>query len=124
MKLLAQSLFLQRIMEGLKAFLFLGVFSLAACTTQPPETLALQCITGSAEWSPIVLDLAHPLVGGNPAIVTDSEIRWDSITRNGFGGATHTQYGVNRNSGMVTVDNIYVDPRGNKAIEPDRYVGE
>jgi hypothetical protein len=31
---------------------------------------------------------------------------------------------MNRSSGTVTVDNIYVDSHGNKATEPNRYVGE
>jgi hypothetical protein len=122
MKTLSPPQFLPRIMG--KAFPFLLIFSMAACTPQPPETVALQCITGAAEWNPIEVDLAHPQIGGNPATVTDSEIRWDSITRNGFGGATHTQYGINRHSGLVTVDNTYVDPRGIRALEPDRYAGE
>ena len=99
------------------------IFSTVAC--QPPaETLALQCMTGSAEWSPIVLDLTHPSVGGHPAAVTDSDIRWETITRNGFGGATHTQYEMSRISGAVTVENIYVDPKGNRIATPGRYTGE
>jgi len=108
---------------SLKAFLLLFFLSTAACTP-PPESLSLQCITGAAEWTPILLDLAHPSVGGSPAMVTDGEIRWESISRNGFGGATHTQYGIDRASGIVTVESVYWDPRGNKAIEPGRYTGE
>jgi hypothetical protein len=108
---------------SLKVFLLLFFLSTAACTP-PPESLSLQCITGAAEWTPILLDLAHPSVGGSPAMVTDGEIRWESISRNGFGGATHTQYGIDRASGIVTVESVYWDPRGNKAIEPGRYTGE
>lgn len=104
-------------------FLLAVVFSMAACVPQP-ESLALQCITGSAEWAPITLDLAHHAVGGSPAVITNDAIRWETITRNGFGGATHTQYGIDRASGAVAVESIYVDPRGNRAIEPGRYTGE
>lgn len=64
------------------------------------------------------------MVGGNPAAVSNDAIRWGSITRNGFGGATHTQYGIDRSSGMVTVESVYVDASGNRAIEPGRYTGE
>lgn len=107
---------------------FFFLFAVVLCTTgcvQAPKTLALQCISGSAEWTPITLDFAHPVVGGNPAVITDDAIHWESLTRNGFGGATHTQYGINRNSGTVTVENIYVDPTGIRAAEPtNRYTGE
>jgi hypothetical protein len=107
----------------LKFFLLL-VFLVPAACVPPPESLALQCITGSAEWTPIVLDLAHPSVGGNPATVTEHDIRWESTTRNGFGGVTHTRYGIDRASGTVAVESIYVDPHGNTAMEPGRYSGE
>lgn len=117
-------LFPQCIWKTLRAVAFLAAFSAAACTTPPPETLALQCITGSAEWSPLALDFAHSRIGEHPATITQSQIRWQTVNRNGFGGETHTQYGINRNSGLVTVDNIYVDSRGNRAIAPNRYVGE
>ena len=73
----------------------------------------------------MTLDSASASVGGHPAIVTQDAIRWQSVTRNGFGGATHTQYGISRNSGTVTVESIYVDPRGNRAVEPtNHYTGE
>ena len=107
-----------------KAFLFLAIFCAAACTTPPPDSLTFQCVTGAAEWNPITLDFVHRVIGGNPAVITDSEIRWESISRNGFGGATHTQYEIKRGSGTVTVENFYMDPRGNRTIEPGRYVGE
>ncbi|HJT43701.1 MAG TPA: hypothetical protein VJ750_09395 [Rhizomicrobium sp.] len=71
-----------------------------------------------------MLDFVHSRIGENPATITQSQIRWQTVYRNGFGGATHTQYGINRNSGLVTVDNIYVDSRGNRATAPNRYVGE
>jgi hypothetical protein len=116
--------FPKRITSPLKIYPFLAFLLITACA-QPPESLALQCITGSAEWSPLVLDFANSRMGENPATITDSQIRWQTVTPNGFGGATHTQYGINRNSGMVTVDNIYVDPHGNRSIEPtNRYSGE
>jgi hypothetical protein len=108
----------------LKVFLIaVAILSTAAC--QPPvETLALQCITGSAVWNPLVLDPTQPSIGGHSAVVTDSDIGWQTITRNGFGGATHTQYELSRASGTVTVENIYVDPKGNRATQPVRYAGE
>jgi hypothetical protein len=113
-----------------KAFLFIAIFSTAACATRPPETLALQCITGSAaitgaaDWSPLVVDSASSSIGGHPATITDDAIRWEIISRNGFGGATHTQYDIDRSSGTVTADSTYVNPRGNRAAETGRYAGE
>jgi len=106
---------------------FFFSFAVVLCATgcvQPPKTIALQCITGSAEWNPITLDFEHPMVGGNPAVITNDAIRWESVTRNGFGGATLTHYGIDRASGAVAVESTYVDPRGNRAIEPGRYAGE
>jgi hypothetical protein len=106
---------------------FIFLFAVALFTTgcvQAPKTLAIQCITGSAQWTPITLDFAHPVVGGNPAVITDDAIRWESLTRNGFGGATLTHYGIDRASGRVAVESVYLDPRGNRAVEPGRYTGE
>jgi hypothetical protein len=108
----------------LNAFLFLVVFCAAACTTPPPKIVTVQCITGAAAWSPIALDFEHRVIGGKPAIITDNEIRWETILKNGFGGATHSQYEIKRDSGTVTVENFYIDPRGNRTVEPGRYVGE
>lgn len=72
-----------------------------------------------------MLDFANSRIGEHPATITQSQVRWQTVIRNGFGGATHTQYGINRDSGLVTVDNVYVDPQGNRAIEPtNHYVGE
>lgn len=113
-----------------KAFLFVAIFSTAACATLPPETLALQCVTGptaipgSAAWSPMVVDSASSSVGGHPATITNDAIRWEVISRNGFGGATHTQYDMDRSSGTVTADSTYVNARGNRSAESDRYVGK
>jgi hypothetical protein len=105
-------------------FLFAVLFVATACA-EPPQSLALQCITGSAEWNPLVVDFASLSVGGHPASITNDTIRWETQTRNGFGGATHTLYGIDRGSGMVTVENIYTDPRGNRAAEPtNHYTGE
>jgi hypothetical protein len=105
-------------------FLLAVIFPMTGCVP-PPQSLALQCVSGSAKWDPIVLDLAHPRVGGNPAVISDDAIRWQSTTRNGFGGATHTQYGISRSSGVVTVENTYVDASGISAVEPtNRYAGE
>ena len=71
------------------------------------------------------MDFAGPSVGGHPASVTNDDVRWETMTRNGFGGATHTSYGINRSSGLVTVENIYVDSNGIRAVEPtNHYTGE
>ena len=83
-------------LSAMRYFIFL--FAVALFTTgcvQAPKTLAIQCITGSAQWTPITLDFAHPVVGGNPAVITDD-----------------------------AVESVYLDPRGNRAIEPGRYTGE
>ena len=118
------SQFPQRLVRMLKAVPFLAAFCVAACAIPPSETVALQCITGSAEWSPLVLDFAQSRVGSNPATITESQIRWETINRNGFGGAAYTQYAIDRSSGTVTVDNTYVDSHGNRATARNRYVGE
>src|ERR1700749_830794 len=55
-----------------------------AFTPPPAEVLTLQCISGTAVWTPIVLDTAHPLIGGYPVAITATDIRWETITRNGF----------------------------------------
>lgn len=104
---------------------FLFAVLLTAGCVEPPKTVALQCITGSAAWSPVTLDFSSPSVGGHPAVITDDAVRWQTVTRNGFGGATQTHYGLDRNSGTVAVENIYTDPNGIRAAEPtNRYSGE
>jgi hypothetical protein len=106
-------------------FLFAASLLATACVQQPPQTLALQCISGSAQWSPMTLDFENRSVGGHPAVITDDAIRWETVSRNGFGGATHTQYGISRSSGAVTAEGVYVDRNGIRAIEPtNRYSGE
>jgi hypothetical protein len=118
------SRFLQIAKVALKTFPFVAIFSTAGCATRPPETtLALQCITGSAAWSPMVVDSASSSIGGHPANITNDAIRWEVMTRNGFGGATHTQYDIDRNSGAVTADNTYVNPKGNR-LASGHYAGE
>jgi hypothetical protein len=71
----------------------------------------------------MVVDSANSSIGGHAATITDNTIGWETISRNGFGGATHTQYGIDRNSGTVTADNTYVNPRGNRAVS-GHYTGE
>lgn len=113
-------------MAGKRAWPFLSVaiFSTAACSTQPPnETLAVQCITGMAQWRPIVLNLANPQIDGNPATVTNAEIRWETIHTNSFGGALHTRYVINRSDGTVTVENTYVNSNGSRGAQPNQYTG-
>jgi len=73
----------------------------------------------------MTLDSASASVGGHPASITDDAVRWQTVSRNGFRGATQTLYGLDRSSGTVTVENIYTDPNGNRAAEPtNRYAGE
>jgi hypothetical protein len=109
----------------MRVLLVAAALCAAACTTVPEtKTLALQCVTGSAQWSPIAVDLTHSLINGNPAIVTASEIQWETTTRNWSGGATQTKYQVNRSQGTITVDNFYVGPNGNGAAETNHYAGE
>ncbi|HET7085535.1 MAG TPA: hypothetical protein VFI23_12240 [Rhizomicrobium sp.] len=81
-------------------------------------------MTGSAVWHPITLDSVHSLVGGHPATITDNDIQWESMTANGFGGATRTRYLLDRNSGRVAVGSVYTDPKGNSTPEPGNYTGE
>jgi hypothetical protein len=71
----------------------------------------------------MVVDKANSSIGGHPATITNSAIGWETITRNGFGGATHTQYAIDRNSGVVTANNTYVNPRGTRAVS-GHYAGE
>jgi hypothetical protein len=71
----------------------------------------------------MVVDSANSSIGGHAATITDSAIGWEIITRNGFGGATHTQYEIDRNSGTVTANNTYVNPRGYRAVS-GHYAGE
>src|SRR5262249_22159438 len=97
-------------------FLF-AVFLTTGCV-QPPTSLALQCVSGSAQWHPLTLDFASLSVGGHPAVITDDAVNWQTITRNGFGGATQTHYGLDRNSSTVRTENTYTDPKGNRAVEP------
>ncbi len=111
----------------MRHFVFLSaiLFLVTACVQQPLQTYALQCVSGSAQWRPLTLDFASPSVGGHPAVITDDAVRWQTVSRNGFRGATQTLYGLDRSSGTVTVENIYTDPNGNRAAEPtNRYTGE
>jgi hypothetical protein len=71
----------------------------------------------------MVVDTGNSSIGGHAATITDGAIGWETISRNGFGGATHTQYELDRNSGTVTADNSYVNSRGNRAVS-GHYAGE
>jgi hypothetical protein len=71
----------------------------------------------------MAVDTANSSIGGHAATITDGAIGWETIMRNGFGGATHTQYEIDRNSGAVTANNTYVNPRGNRTAS-GHYAGE